>query len=652
MTLRVLLAVTHLLGVGHLTRTAAVARGFARAGHRATLVSGGVAAPLVSTKGVSLVQLPPVRIAGTAFTRLLDHDGRPVGEDHLQARADILVATLQAVRPHVVITELFPFGRRVLAAEFLALLEAAQGQTPPPLVLSSVRDILAAPKASRVEETHRRLRTHYDAVLVHGDPGLVPLDRSWPEADAIADLVRYTGYVDDSGDGGAAGGLGGGNGGGILVSGGGSAAGMRLFHAALGAAAMGPTRRWRILVGRAVEDHAFADLKSRALTEVVVERARADFRALLRGSALSVSQAGYNTAIDLLRTGTRSVLVPFEAGGETEQRLRADDLSMRGIAEVLPESELSAETLAARVERALAAPRAKTPVIDLEGARRTVEIVEELARPGGPSISSRRLPGSAWRPLEDALARATDRGRDLALWWRDDDATADTPALERLLALARRFLMPIAIAAIPALAHRSLRDRLEGETSAVVLIHGLAHTNHAPPCEKRAELGPHRPLASLHEDATSALAKARERLGPQLLPVLVPPWNRIAPELVAALPALGYGGVSTFGRATLGEGSQLRQVNPQIDPIDWHGARSLLDPQALIGRIVRQLGEDAENVSGPVGLLTHHLVQDEALWGFCEALLERFAACAQVRRPFVSDLFSARVLQNRDHDGP
>ena len=39
--MRVLIAVTHLLGAGHLTRAAALARAFARKGHETMLVSGG-----------------------------------------------------------------------------------------------------------------------------------------------------------------------------------------------------------------------------------------------------------------------------------------------------------------------------------------------------------------------------------------------------------------------------------------------------------------------------------------------------------------------------------------------------------------------------------------------------------------------------------
>ena len=77
---------------------------------------------------------------------------------------------------------------------------------------------------------------------------------------------------------------------------------------------------------------AFADLQRAAPENATVERARPDFRRLLARAAVSVSQAGYNTVVDLLRTGVRAVLVPFEAGRETEQRLRAECLQSLGLA--------------------------------------------------------------------------------------------------------------------------------------------------------------------------------------------------------------------------------------------------------------------------------------------------------------------------------
>ncbi len=77
--MRILIAVTHLLGAGHLTRAAALARAFAAAGHETVLVSGGHPAPLVRLDGVRLVQLPPLRIEGFDFGRLIGPDGEVRG---------------------------------------------------------------------------------------------------------------------------------------------------------------------------------------------------------------------------------------------------------------------------------------------------------------------------------------------------------------------------------------------------------------------------------------------------------------------------------------------------------------------------------------------------------------------------------------------
>jgi predicted glycosyltransferase len=115
MSLRVLIAVTHLLGAGHLTRAAALARAFAQEGHETTLVSGGSPAHLADFDGIGFVQLPPVRIIGTDFKTLLNENGAPVDAARLEQRRDLLRQTLLAARPDVIITELFPFGRRVLA---------------------------------------------------------------------------------------------------------------------------------------------------------------------------------------------------------------------------------------------------------------------------------------------------------------------------------------------------------------------------------------------------------------------------------------------------------------------------------------------------------------------------------------------------------
>jgi predicted glycosyltransferase len=635
MTLRILLNVTHLLGVGHLNRAAALARALAAAGHDVTLASGGLPSPLLNAGTVRVVQLAPVKVAGTAFSRLLDPDGAPASPAYLAARREALLDVLAAARPDVVITELFPFGRRALAEENLALVEAAGNMDPRPAILASVRDVLvASSKPERIAETHRILRDRYDAVLVHGDPTVLPLEASWPLVDDIRPLLRYTGYIDDASaasDGAGADGCGA-----ILVSGGGSAASLPLYRSAVAAAREIIDRPWRLLIGAGVGEADFAALRAEAPPHVTVERARPDFPALLARAAVAISQFGYNTAVDLLRAGTRAVVVPFEAGGETEQRLRAERFSREGLLTLVPQADLTPDALARAIRAALAAPPPPSASIDRGGLARSVGFVEEIAaeRHRQPCRTSR---GGPWRQLDDALKARADAGQPLLLWWRDDDATTPTPALERLLAMAERHQMPLALAAIPAGATPALSELLRDAPAVNVLVHGFAHHNHAPADAKKAEFGDHRPAAALAEDARAALALARERFGDKLVPAFVPPWNRLAPALVTALPALGYRGLSTFGRRKPAAG--LVVVNTHCDPIDWHGHRGLVDEDALLAQLAVQI--EQAPADEPIGLLTHHLVHREAVWSFCERLLERLGAATVVRSLSASELFSS-----------
>jgi len=264
--LRVLIVVTHLLGAGHLTRAAALARAFAQAGHETTLTSGGGPIQPAGLDGVDFVQLPPVRIVGTDFTKLLDEDGAPVHAFQLAQRRILLLETLRALRPDIIITELFPFGRRVLADEFMTLLRDAQGLDPRPLVLCSIRDILASPsKPERIEETHARILANYDAVLAHGDPRIVPLEATWPVDDSNRPLIRYTGYVDENPEP-----LTPGERRGILVSGGSSAASLPLYRAAIEAARQIADKPWRVLIGRGVSEPDFLAVHDSAPPHVTV----------------------------------------------------------------------------------------------------------------------------------------------------------------------------------------------------------------------------------------------------------------------------------------------------------------------------------------------------------------------------------------------
>ncbi|SDN19219.1 Predicted glycosyl transferase [Methylobacterium phyllostachyos] len=612
--MRVLIAVTHLLGAGHLTRAAALARAFAAAGHEVMLISGGVPAPLVRLDSVRLVQLPPVHIVGTAFATLLRPDGEPADADWLMRRRTVMLDAFEGFAPDAVLTELFPFGRRALAAEFMALVEAANARVPRPLILASVRDILVASnRLERIAQAHARIATFYDAVLVHGDPSLVPLDASWPLDAVTTGKLRYTGYVDEGTHPGAATARAG-----VLVAAGSGPAGLLLLGAAVEAARQRPDLGWRILAGHGVPEAAFAEM-AQGLPGSVLGRTRADYRTLLAGSTVSVSQCGYNTATDLLAGGTPAVVVPFEAGGETEQRLRAERLAARGLARVLPEANLTAVTLLQAVDAQQAAPPPGSHGIDLGGARRSVEIVEALKacrrgkiRPRSPlnAVSPGR------RALLGALDLAAERGQSLVFLWRDDDVVTVTPQLDRLIGLAEAHGAPILLAAIPAGIEPALGRRLATASGVSVAIHGLAHHNHAPASAKPAEFGSDRAFDALVADAAAGLRIARDRVPARnLLPVFVPPWNRLAANLAGALPDLGYRGLSAIPGPPI---PGLRRLDATLDPIDWRGSRSLREPGALLSALADDIARVPER---PICLLTHHLVHDAAIWDFVEDLI-------------------------------
>ncbi len=358
--------VQHLLGVGHLQRMRWLADALARHGFGVTLVSGGMPPADWHEPAFTLHQLPPARCADASFSHLLDTDGRIVDERWRKRRRRQLLDCFDALEPRVLITETFPFGRRLMSFELIPLLERARQRRRPPLVLSSVRDILQPKsKPGRNREICQLVETFYDRILVHGDPALATLADSFAETDRIADRLFYSGYIcapvistetapPAAGD--------------VLVSAGGSATGLRLLETALAARPLCALREqsWRILVSPAVDAAAYERLLQQAGGGVTVERNRPDFAALMRGARLSISQAGYNTITDILRSRAAAVLVPFDEAGEVEQKLRAERLAERGRAVLLEARDLAAASLAAAIDEALAHDTSLE--IDLDGA--------------------------------------------------------------------------------------------------------------------------------------------------------------------------------------------------------------------------------------------------------------------------------------------
>ena len=374
--MKIMISVTHLLGTGHLSRALTLGRAFQQAGDTVEIVSGGFPAPQLGTEGITLLQLPPLRSDGVNFSRLLDRNGQPADARYHQQRQSQLCDAVARLQPDVLITELYPFGRRALRHEFRALLETAKAQPKPPKIMASIRDILAPPsKPEKAQKADQMIAQFYDAVLVHSDPQATRLELSWPVSDMLASRLHYTGFVAPAAAGPHPEVAGRGE---ILVSAGGGSVGDEIYACALAAARLMPTRPWRLLVGGSDAETRIAQLAQEP-SPARVEAARPDFRQMLTHVAASVSMCGYNTALDLLQADTPAVLIPFDAGTEVEQGLRAQSLTPLAGFEALRTAELTPERLIAAVEKVLAAPRRSAAQFQFDGARRAVEISHDLA---------------------------------------------------------------------------------------------------------------------------------------------------------------------------------------------------------------------------------------------------------------------------------
>jgi predicted glycosyltransferase len=73
------------------------------------------------------------------------------------------------------------------------------------------------------------------------------------------------------------------------------------------------------------------------------------------------------------------VAVPFAGGHETEQTLRARRFAERGLLELVEESALAPETLAAAIDRAARKPRPAPGAIDLQGAQCSAKLIAQWA---------------------------------------------------------------------------------------------------------------------------------------------------------------------------------------------------------------------------------------------------------------------------------
>ncbi len=373
---RLLFYVLHLLGVGHVYRAKRLIEAFDAQGIAVDVVFGGMPLEGVNFATESIHFLPPIRAEDATYKRMLDAGGNELSEEYSTRRTAVLLDAFADLQPDAILTEAFPFGRRVIRHEMDALFRAASHRASPPLIISSVRDILQEKrKAGRSEEARDWVRDRFDHVLVHSDSDVIRLDATFPLASEIRNKLAYTGFVvpppEQASDVVTYD---------VIVSAGGGGFGNQLMQIALLVAKADPDRRWCLATGPNLGVETADALRNGAAPNVTVVERLDHLAEHMKRAQLSISQCGYNTAMDVLAahetSPCRAVFVPHDTTGQTEQLRRAELLEKAGYAICLPQSRLTPDRLKTAVANAEKLPRAMHR-INFDGATNSARLLRQ-----------------------------------------------------------------------------------------------------------------------------------------------------------------------------------------------------------------------------------------------------------------------------------
>ena len=372
----------HSLGMGHLVRTFSLAASLVEDFHVVFLNGGRFPTGIIPPAEIEIRNLPPLGMEEDGH-HLVSQDERYTLETAKLLRRQQILDCVETVQPEVILIELFPFGRKKFAGELLPLLKASRRIRPRrPLVMCSLRDIMVGARRdqTRHDERARWLADrYYDGVLVHSDPGFTRLEDSFKPQKPLQLPVHYTGFVtpqhayESSKE----------REGRILVSAGGGIVGAPLFRAAL----VAHRKLWEevklpmtIVAGPFLPEGDWCELQESAYGIPGLELLRSvpDLGSLLVSASASISQCGYNTAMDILSSGVPALVVPYAEGLQDEQINRARRLEGLGLLRVLESTCLNGETLAAEIIQ-LMNFRPNPVGLNLSGAANTTRLVRECA---------------------------------------------------------------------------------------------------------------------------------------------------------------------------------------------------------------------------------------------------------------------------------
>ena len=140
-------------------------------------------------------------------------------------------------------------------------------------------------------------------------------------------------------------------------------------------------QNWYLSTGPNLPQDQFDALSTDLPSHICVERYLPNLAEQMKQAKVSVSQCGYNTAMDALAahraSDCRAVFVPYDTEGQSEQLRRAELLEDAGYAVCLPQSQLTSQGLLEAVAKARSLPRVDHE-INFDGVNTTAQLLHSF----------------------------------------------------------------------------------------------------------------------------------------------------------------------------------------------------------------------------------------------------------------------------------
>lgn len=368
--MRIIQYCQHVLGIGHFIRSLEIAAKLSE--HEVIFIEGGRPVENIPVPvNVTRLFLPPLEMDPN-FKEMHGFSQQSVEEIKLQRKKQLL-QWFNELRPDCLLIELYPFGRKRFGFELIPLLELAR--TTGCKAFCSLRDILVEKDNTEKYENRvlRVVNDLFDGILVHSDPNIITLDETFQRMHKIKPPILYTGFVareaptPEPAQPPQ-----------IAVSSGGGRVGVDLLKSAVQAIKMidSPITT-KIFQGPFLLEKDREELHrlKRGDKRIHFEEFSGNYPDVLKRASVSVSMAGYNTCMDILRAGIAALVYPFDQN--REQHMRATKLEQQNALSII--RSLDPQTLKKQILEKLNTPRTtKNFSINLEGAADTAKALKQL----------------------------------------------------------------------------------------------------------------------------------------------------------------------------------------------------------------------------------------------------------------------------------